>query len=279
VLNRHAIVLFLGTAAILALVRVPPVSYPLTGISFLVMLVGLLLDVDRPGARAAAARLLQAAGVLLAFGASISSRSSTPLALAEAGIALAVLGVLLEMVIGYRALRLAAAAQASGDAIYVLAFALALVEQARVPSSRGWVFIALAGAISLFAALYNLQLQLRRLRDLQAGWRYRVLPAAGPMLRLSTPSGEARVAWSDVKAVERLDARHLILFLPAPLPPQLVESGLPLDELKGAHEVAGDAGPETQYCVILHEQEIGRPLPQAEEEFRRLAGAARALRE
>ncbi len=275
-LNRHAIVLFLGTAAILALVPVAPVAYALTGISFLVMMVGLLLDVDQPGARAAAGRLLQAAGVLLAFGAAFSARSWPMLALAEAGIALAVLGVLLEMVIGYGALRLAAAVHASGDAMYLLGFALALLERPRVPSSRGWVFIALAGGISLFAAFYNLQLQLRRVRNLQAGWRYRVLSATGRMLRLSTPSGEAQVAWSDVKAVEQLDGRHLILLLPAPLPPQLVNSGLPLDELKRADAISRDADPETQYGVILHEQEIGRALPQAEAEFRRLAGAARA---
>ncbi len=276
-LNRHAIVLFLGSAAILTLAPASTAAYELTALSDLLILVGLLLDVDYAAARAAAARILQAVGVVLAFAAGLAAApSSAALALAEAGIALAVLGVLLEMVVGYGALRAAVASQALGDAVYIAGFAWAIAIRGRAPSLRGWVFIALVGAISVLAAAYNLQLQLRRLRNLQAGWRYRVLAANGALLRLSTPAGEAQIAWSDVRAVERLDGRHLALLLPTPLPPQLAQSGLPLDELKRIEPAAPVSQEPNQFAVILHEQEIGCALPQAEQEFRRLAGATKA---
>jgi len=273
VLNRHAIVLFLGSAAILTLVPIPSAAYPLAGTSDLVMLIGLLLDVEQPGLRAGGARALQAAGIALALAAAAAAATSPPFALAQAGIALAVLGVLAEMLTTYGALRFAIAAQAAGDALYIVGFAVALVARARAPSSQGWVFIALAGALSVFAAAYNLQLQVRRLRNPQAGWRFRVLSAA-PTLRLSTPSGEAQISWCDVRAVQRLDRRRLLLVLPAPLPPELARSGLPFDELSRADAPtdAPKSGPE-QYGFVLHEQEIGRALPRAEEEFRRLARA------
>ena len=272
-LNRHAIVLFLGSAAILTLVPIPPAAYALTGISDLVMLIGLLLDVEHPGLRAAGARLLQAAGVALALAAAATAARSPPFALAQAGIALAVLGVLAEMLTAYGALRFAISAQAAGDAFYIIGFAIALVVRARPPSSQGWVFIALTGALSVFAAAYNLQLQVRRLCNLQAGWRFRVLSAA-PILRLRTPSGEAQISWSDVRAVQRLDRRRLLLVLPAPLPPELAGSGLPFDELTRAYAPSDPAKSEPeQYGFVLHEQEIGRALPRAEEEFRRLARA------
>jgi hypothetical protein len=273
VLNRHAIVLFLGSAAILTLVPIPSAAYGLTGISDLVMLVGLLLDVEHPGLRARGARVLQAAGVALALAAAGASASSPPFALAQAGIALAVLGVLAEMLTAYGALRFAVSAQAVGDVLYIVGFAMALVVSARAPSSQGWVFIALAGALSVFAAAYNLQLQIRRLRNLQAGWRFRVVSAA-PILRLSTPSGEAQIAWSHVRAVQRLDRRRLLLVLPAPLPQDLARSGLPFDELTRAEAPTVDQKSRpAQYGFVLHEQEIGRALPRAEEEFRRLARA------
>lgn len=273
-LNRHAIVLFLGSAAILTLAPASPLAYELTALSDLLIVAGLLLDVDYRSPRAGAARLLQAAGVLLALAAAGAAAASSPaLALAEAGIALAVLGVLLEMMMGYGALKAAVAAQAFGDAVYAAGFAWALAARGRAPSLRGWVFIALAGAISLLAAAYNLQLQLRRLRNLQAGWRFRVLSAEAPGLRLATPTGEAEIAWTDVRAVERLDGRHLALFLPNPLPPRLAFSGLPIDELK---RVAGSPMQTHELAFILHEQEIGWALPRAEQEFRRLVGVANA---
>jgi hypothetical protein len=51
---------------------------------------------------------------------------------------------------------------------------------------------------------------------------------------------------------------------------------LPVDELRRAE--AGDATEKSvpdQYAFILHEQEIGRALPRAEEEFRRLAASCK----
>jgi len=215
--------------------------------------------------------------VVLAFAAVVTAAGSPAFALAQAGIALAVLGVLFELSSGYRALRLGVASQALGDVLYLVGFGLAIALRARAPSSRGWVFIALVGVISVLTAAYNLQLQLRRLRDRQAGWRYRVLSATGPSLRLRTPSGEAEIQWSQVRSVQRLDRRHLLLILPAPLPPSLAQSGLPLDELRRADVDPDAASIPDQYAFILHEQEIGRALPGAEEEFRRLAASFKDL--
>ena len=276
-LNRHAIVLFLGSAAILTVAPASRAAYELSALSDLLILVGLLLDVDYSSIKAAAARVLQAVGVVLGFAAAVAAAPSSPaLALAEAGIAFAVLGVLLEMVMGYGALRAAVASQGLGDAVYIAGFTWAIAIRGQAPSLRGWVFIALVGAISVFAAAYNLQLQLRRLRNLQAGWRYRVLSAGGPLLRLGTPSGEAQIPWSDVRAVERFDGRHLALFLPNPLPTQLADSALPVDELKRREPASRESLEPVQFAVILHEQEIGRALPQAEMEFRRLAARAKS---
>ena len=126
-LNRHAIVLFLGSAAILTVAPASRAAYELTALSDLLILVGLLLDVDYASTRAAAGRVFQAVGVVLAFAAAIAAAPSSPaLALAEAGIAFAVLGVLLEMVVGYGALRAAVASQALGDAVYVAGFTWAI---------------------------------------------------------------------------------------------------------------------------------------------------------
>lgn len=277
VLNRHAIVLFLGLAAIVSLVPVPAATYSLAAAGFLLGLLGLLLDPGQPGARAKAAHLLQASGIALLTADAIgSARWSLPVAIAELGIALAILGVLFEMIVGFGALRLGIAIQALGDVLYVLAFALAVLRRTRMPSGGGWVFIALAGSLSVFAAVYNLRLQMQRLRNPNAGWRFGVASVDDAGIGIRTPRGETRIAWQHVKAVERLDGRHLILILPSPLPRELQGSDLPFEELRqGAAEVipAESALPD-RYGFILHEQELGRPLPDAEGELRKRLAAA-----
>ncbi len=277
-LNRHAIVLFLGLAAILSLLPSPAATYGLTAGGFLVVLIGLLWDPGEPGARAKAAHAIQALGIAAVMVDAVGTvASSPPAALAELGIALAVLGVLFEMIVGYGALRLGIAIQGLGDALYALAFALAVLRRTHAPSASGWVFIALAGALSLFAALYNLRLQIQRLRHPTAGWRYRVVSVDSSGLRLKTPAGEAGIAWEHVRAVERLDGRHLILIFPSPLPAELQRTQLPFEQLRHS---APDAGPPEasvpdRYGFILHEQEVGRSLPDAESELRMRLAAAR----
>lgn len=278
-LNRHAIVLFLGLAAIFSLLPLPSAAYSLTGAGFLLSLVGLLLDLGQPGPRAKAAHAMQGLGIAALSAAGIATAaSSLPAALAEMGIALAMVGVLFEMTAGFGVLRLGIAIQLLGDGLYAAAFVFALLARTRAPSPGGWVFVSLAGALSLFAALYNFGFQLRRIRNPTAGWRYGVSSLTEAGIRLRTPSGEARIPWEHVKAVERLDGRHLILILPSPLPPELQGSELPLEELRQAAPGAGP--PEStlpdRYGFILHEQEFGRPLPDAEGELRERLAAARA---
>ena len=79
-------------------------------------------------------------------------------------------------------------------------------------------------------------------------------------------------------AVQRIDGRHLILVLPSPLPPELASSGLPLDELRRRTPLAQEGSPPDQYGLILHEQEIGFALPEAERAFRGQLSAARGAR-
>jgi hypothetical protein len=185
------------------------------------------------------------------------------LILAASGIAFAVLGVWLEIRIGFRALRAAVAIQAVGDLFYLSALAVAFWGRNQSPSTVGWTFIALAGLLSLYAAVYNLALQLRRLRHPQAGWRYRLMGSDGRGLRLKTPDGEALIAWSHLEAIRQLDPRHLILILPAPLPPEIAARSLPLEQLQ--REVGGlPDRPPDRYGLILHEQELGAPLSIAE---------------
>jgi len=279
VLNRHAIVLFLGLAAIVSLVPVPAATYSLAAAGFLLGLLGLLLDLGQPGARAKAAHMLQALGIALLTADAIgSARWSLPVAIAELGIALAIMGVLFEMIVGFGALRVGVAIQALGDVLYVLAFALAVLRKARAPSAGGWVFIALAGSLSGFAAVYNLRLQVQRLGNPTAGWRFGVSSVDETGIRVRTPAGETRIAWQHVKGVERLDGRHLILILPSPLPRELQENNLPLEELRqeSAEVIPDGSALPDRYGFILHEQELGRSLPDAESELRKRLAAARS---
>ncbi len=277
-MNRHAIVLFLGLAAIFSLLPSPGAAYSLTAAGFLLSLVGLLLDLGQPGPRAMAAHAMQGLGIAALSAAGIATAAgSLPAGLAEMGIALAMAGVLFEMMAGFGRLRLSIAVQLLGDGLYAAAFVLALLTRTRSPSPGGWVFIALAGGLSLFAALYNLGFQMRRIVNPTAGWRYGVSSLSEAGIGLRTPRGEARIRWEHVTAVERLDGRHLILILPSPLPPELQGSELPLEELR---QGAPGAGPPEgtlpdRYGFILHEQEFGRPLPDAEGELRERLAAAR----
>ncbi|MFZ5472075.1 MAG: hypothetical protein ACOZIN_21810 [Myxococcota bacterium] len=271
-LNRHAIVLYLGLAALLLLRAPPGGSLATLGAAFIVLVGGLLLDAGEPGSpRTAAAHLLQAtAVVMLLFTAVrhlvIDGTSSLHLVLAEGGIAVASLGVLLEMRLSYAALRKGVAVQAAGDGLYLAAVGVSLVGRTETPSTIGWVFIAIAGLLGLYAAVTNLLLQFGRLKNPQAGWRFRVLELNETALRLKTPGGESRIELRHIESVKRLDERHLLLVLPSPLPPELKTSGLPFEELReGAEPVISEtAPPPARYGFILHEQELGRALTDAE---------------
>jgi hypothetical protein len=130
----------------------------------------------------------------------------------------------------------------------------------------GWVFVGIAGAVSLYAAVSNAVLQVARLRNPQAGWRFRVLEVGDQDLLLKTPGGTARLRWSHVRALKSLDARRVLLVLPSPLPEELAGAGLPLEELRQAAEAPppGAAPPPDAFGLVLHEQELGRPAAEAE---------------
>lgn len=274
-LNRHAIVLFLGLAA-LTLVRPVAPAGPLFA-AFLVLVVGLLLDRGViEGLRSLVAHVLQATGVvLLLYEAVRLLRGSPHLSLAEAGIAVAVLGTLLEMRSGFERLRMAVLVQSAGDVLFLAGCAVAAITATQRPSTIGWVFIALSGGLGLYAAITNLVLQISRLRNPQAGWRYRVLAVEPEGLRLKTPGAEAQIGWPHVEAVRRLDAKHLVLVLPSPLPPEVKAAGLPLEELREAPEavIPELAPPPERYGFVLHEQELGRPLGEAESLLRQFVPA------
>jgi hypothetical protein len=269
-LNRHAIVLFLGNAAMLLLHPPPTQAVAPLGGWFLLLLVGLLLDTGEVGPRTTLAHGLQLAGIVL-LGVDVAllvpeGRTTLPVILGELGISLAALGVLVEMRAPYGALRAGVTAQVLGDGLFTGAFVLALLHRPVPPSTTGWVFIGIAGLVSLYAALSNLALQVARLVNPQAGWRFKVTALADDALTLKTPHGVATVEWKHVRALKRLDARHVLLVLPSPLPPEIARVGLPLEELRQSAEAPppGVAVPPDAFGFVLHEQELGQPLEAAE---------------
>ena len=152
-----------------------------------------------------------------------------------------------------------------GDALFCAGVVAALVGRTLQPSTLGWVFIAMAGLLSLYAAVSNVALQLSRLRDPQAGWRFRVLGETEAGLNLKTPGSQLQIGWRHVEAVKELDARHLLLVLPSPLPLELRAAGLPLEDLRESAEalVPELAPPPEKFGFVLHEQELGRPICEA----------------
>lgn len=272
-LNRHAIVLFLGIAAMALLRGFPSNAVGALGSAFLCLVAGLMFDEGRSGTRANVALVLQGMGVALLVWTAVTdalASGAIPLVAGELGIALTVLGLLGEMRLPYRTLRMAIAFHAVGDVVFLGALISAFVSRNQTPSVTGWIFIVIAAAVSGYAALANLLLQLGRLRDLKAGWRYRVLAFDSDALRMKTLEGEARVPWSAVEQLQRLDDRHLLLVLPSPLPAGLSAAQLPLEELRPNAEpsAADETSPPARYALIFHEQELGAALDSAERVLR-----------
>ena len=269
-LNRHAIVLYLGVFALQVIGEWPDTAVGF-GWPFLALLVGLLLDQGSERARRQLlAHGVQAIGVagFLAGGALSLAGARPDIGLAVLGIGVISLGVLAEQRVAYRRLKAAIAVHALGDLLFLAGFCIA--PHFLKPNVRavGWVFVAIASVLSLYAVIANVVLQIGRLRNLQAGWRFRVLGLEPDAMRVKTPSGEARVPWKLVEEARALDGRHLLLVLPSPLPAALKAAGLPLEELRQAAEAtAGEGGPPPEkYGFILHEQELGRPVSAAAEE-------------
>src|SRR5207302_5422121 len=100
------------------------------------------------------------------------------------GIGVISLGVLIEQRVRYAGLKPAIAVHALGDLLFIAGAALSPTRfsQEHV-RAVGWVFIAIAGLLSGYAVISNLLLQLGRLRDPQAGWRFRVLGLDADALR------------------------------------------------------------------------------------------------
>lgn len=234
-------------------------------VALVCLLAGLLLDPGHPGQRATAGHVLQLVAIVL-LGWTGFRVAGGHVALAVMGIALVSVGVLLEMRVGYEVLRGAVAFQVAGDVFFATAFAVAIALRDQRPSAPGWVFIAISGLLSLYAALANLVLQIGRLRNPKVGWRYRVLELGEQAMRVRTLEGEARIPWSQVESVRRLDGRHVLLVLPSPLPPELSKAGLPLEELRREADAGppGEGPPPDRFALVLHEQELGFPLEQAE---------------
>lgn len=255
--------------------HVPTIPLLGLGSSFLLSLLGLLLDGEPR--RAWLAHPLQAAGALTLLAAGVlhwRSGASAGYVLSHAGIGLALLGVLLEMRLPFALLRPAVAIHAAGDVLFLAGFALSLAYRVHAPPVVGWVFIAIAGLVSVYAAVVNLVVQISRLRDPRSGWRYRVLDVSAAGLKLKTLDGDVTLPWRHVEAVKPLDGRHLLLVLPAPLPQELRSAGLPVEDLRQSSEAP--AGPDTpgpdRYALILHEQELGKAIPEASAAVARFVG-------
>ncbi|MBI3185706.1 MAG: hypothetical protein HYZ28_26505 [Myxococcales bacterium] len=287
VLNRHAIVLFLALPALLLLRgadgggaerggALAPVIFSLVlsvgavGFlpSMLMLLFGVLLDTGEPGrGRTIAGYVLQGLAVaLLLVGSAPALLSGWPaahLALAQLGIAACAAGLLLEMLLPFRWLRQAVSLHAAGDLLFLAGVALALADRSARPGAAGWIFVAFAVGLSGFAAVQNLGLQVTRLGDPRAGWRFAVLQLGPEAVRLRTPSGEVRIGLQHIEAARELDSRHLVLVLPSPLPRELQGAGLPLEELRATFAAEPAPSPPERYALILHEQELGRTVGEA----------------
>lgn len=273
-LNRHAIVLTLGLGVVFVLVGAPEVGLSWMGPGLLGALVGLLLDDGLSPRRVLLGHLFALyGGAVLVFAAvrQLSGGVGWALPVTELGIAAALFGVLLEMRLPYARLRAAVAVHALGDALFVAGFLGGVLGRELHPSLVGWVGTGIAGAVSLYAAVVNLGLQLFRLRDVRAGWRYRVLEVGADGLTLKTLKGPVVVPWSIVQGMHALDARHLAVVLPSPLPPDLEKASLPVEELResGAEPAPGaPAALPAKYALVLHEQELGATIPDAEARLR-----------
>ena len=276
-LNRHAIVLNLGLGVTFVLAGAPEVGLSWMGLGILLSVVGLLLDDGLGPWRVAAGHLVSLYGaVMLALAAARQLFSGVPWSLPAAalGIGLALLGVLLEMRLAYARLRVAVAVQALGDALFAAGFAGGVLGRELAPSLVGWVGIGLAGVISLYAAGANFLLQLARLRDAGAGWRYRVLGVGEGGLSLRTPGGPVVVQWAHIQGMRSLGARQLLLVLPSPLPEELARADLPVEELRESDRAQQpEVSAPDRYALVLHEQELGGPVPEAEARLRPFVGA------
>lgn len=278
-LNRHAIVLVLGLGVVFVLAGAPEVGLSWMGLGILASLVGLLLDDGLTPLRMTLGHLLELyGGAVFIAAAARQLAAGVPWSLPAAGlgIGLTLLGVLLEMRLPYARLRAAIAVQALGDAVFAAGFIGGVLGRQLAPSLVGWVGIGIAGAVSLYAAAVNLALQLSRLRDPRAGWRYRVLEIGADGLTLRTLGEPVMVRWGHVQGMRPLDARHLLLVLPSPLPEELAKAGLPVEELResDAEPAPGaEAAPPAKYALVLHEQELGAPIPDAEARLRPFVAA------
>lgn len=279
-LNRHAIVLTLGLGVVFVLVGAPEVGLSWMGPGLLGALVGLLLDDGLSPRRVMLGHLFELYGgavLVLAAARQLLAGIAWALPSTELGIALALFGVLLEMRLPYARLRAAVAVHALGDALFVAGFVGGVLGRELKPSLVGWVGIGIAAAVSLYAALVNLGLQLFRLRDVRAGWRYRVLEVGADGLTLKTLKGSVMVPWGAVQGMHALDGRHLAVVLPSPLPKELEQAALPVEELResDAEPAPGEAPPPpAKYALVLHEQELGSTIPDAEARLRPFVSAS-----
>lgn len=275
-LNRHAIVLFLGVAGIVLLsssAMTPAAVRPASalGLAFILLIVGLFLDEGTHSLRSLGSRLLQASAaacLLVAAAGHLQGQATVPLGLAELGILLTSVGVLLELMLSLRWLKMAVAVHALGDLVFVVAAVLAATARNAVPSKIGWVFIALVGSLSLYAAASNLILQLARLRRVSAGWRFSVTKFE-PSLQLRTPRGLIELPRTLIESVSPLDARQLLIVLGSSLPGDLTRSGLPVEELVSKPGDGEGRKDSKRLGIVFHEQELGFPVAIARRKIQR----------